>query len=527
MEYSMAQAKKGLKTIFEEKKMHKMFFLAACCLLVPAFSLGNNPQGREEVYTEEMKDRGPTFDKNTVSIPKRYQGEWINDAQNAHIFFQDKVYYFGALYSLESCYWYQDTILVSMKHQSTSTPITLLLAPRNDTLFIYGPNERLPSKYRDLIPSNLFYYSLGSPDMYIRTRARLGEVPKPLEGVYKTRRKRGVQRVYQLSATSIAAGKETWRIKDAVLLPKELGHVESVRILAMGLGVNDAYLIDATYDQKKSTWKLTALDYRTKRPTVLIEEAYKEKTLRAADVALPAILLGLLGVLSWLLLKYWRLRQERARARLQLGNLRAQLNPHFLFNAMTSIQALVNRNDNRAANQYLGEFSRLLRSTLDRMQKETAPVQEELDALRTYCALEALRTPFEYHIEVEPGIDIYNAEIPTMLLQPLVENAILHGLRQGGVEAPRLEIRVKQKLRSSLCIAIDDNGIGIDAAGEQKSGQDLKRNSYGLAMTRERIKLLNQSRPKNKPITLDIRDKRHAPLSQRGTIVAICIPDLG
>ncbi len=508
--------------------MHKMFFLAVCCLSIPAFSLGNNPQGREEmIYTEEMRNWGSTFDKITVSIPKRYQGEWINEARNAHIFFQDKVFYFGALYFVESCYWYQDTILVSMKHQSTTTNITILLTPRNDTLFIYGPNERLPSKYRGLIPSNLIYYSLGSPDMYTRTRARLGGVPKPLEGVYKTRKKRGAQRVYQLSATSIVAGNENWRIKDAILIPNELGHVESVRILALGLGVNDAYLIDAAYDQKKSTWKLTAQDHRQKRPTVLIEEAYKEKPLRFGDLALPAIVAGLLGVLLWLLLKYWKLRRERTQARLQLGNLRAQLNPHFLFNAMNSIQALVNRSDNLAANQYLSEFSRLLRSTLDRMQKETAPVRDELEALKTYCALEALRTPFEYHVGVAPGIDIYNTEIPTMLLQPLVENAILHGLRQGGVEAPRLEIRVKQKLRSSLCIAIDDNGIGIDAARELKSGQDLKRNSYGLAMTRERIKLLNQGRPKNKPITLDIRDKRHANQPERGTIVEICFPDLG
>ncbi|WP_373549328.1 sensor histidine kinase [Haliscomenobacter sp.] len=235
----------------------------------------------------------------------------------------------------------------------------------------------------------------------------------------------------------------------------------------------------------------------------------------------------LLPILA-LILGYWlyrrRLQQvqkQQFRTHLALNGLRAQLNPHFLFNSLASIQDLVNEDNKAGANRYFDEIARLLRYVVDSSKYAYMPLTQELEALEKYCSLEALRTPFQYSFVLSPDIDQNNTEIPTMLLQPFVENAILHGLRPG-TDPKELKISIWPESDNRIGISILDNGIGIDEA--QRRGQKLQdtREHQGLATTRQRIDLLNEG--KKEKITLKIIDCSHLKPGQTGTLVQLSIP---
>jgi two-component system, LytTR family, sensor kinase len=215
------------------------------------------------------------------------------------------------------------------------------------------------------------------------------------------------------------------------------------------------------------------------------------------------------------------MQQEQARTQLVLSGLRAQLNPHFLFNALTSIQDLVNQDNKPAANRYFNEISQLLRYVVDSSNESFMPLAAELSALERYCALEALRTPFQYTLAVRPEIDQQNVEIPTMLLQPFVENAILHGLRPG-TEPKELKISIWPEGDDRIGISILDNGIGIEESQRQKDGLQGNRGHQGMATTQKRIDLLNQG--KKEKITLRITDRGSFQQRLTGTIVQFSIP---
>lgn len=184
-----------------------------------------------------------------------------------------------------------------------------------------------------------------------------------------------------------------------------------------------------------------------------------------------------------------RYRVRRANARkeqlaLELKSIRSQLNPHFVFNALSSIQSLINKNDIDGANQYLTEFSSLLRDSLQNHKADLVPLTVDIKTLENYIRLEQLRFNFSYEISIGSNVDINTVEIPSQLLQPLVENAIKHGiapLKQEG----RLSIAINRQ-NNNLLITINDNGKGFDA-NQQRPGK------FGIALTKERIALLNRS----------------------------------
>lgn len=221
-----------------------------------------------------------------------------------------------------------------------------------------------------------------------------------------------------------------------------------------------------------------------------------------------------------LLLRNRRNRRQRQQAQLALRGIRAQLNPHFLFNALSSIQSLVNRNDQEGANRYLSGFSKLLRHTLYHSEQDYISLEEELAHLRQYCELEALRSPFEYTIKVAENLDVFNTEVPSMLLQPYVENAILHGLREHPGQ-PKLEIWIHQQGKNLRC-EISDNGQGIKASqAQQKSTADFAPKLHGMSLSAERIRLLNLRL--RKKISLEVIDRLESE-KQPGTRIIINIP---
>jgi len=187
----------------------------------------------------------------------------------------------------------------------------------------------------------------------------------------------------------------------------------------------------------------------------------------------------------------------------QLEGIKSQLNPHFLFNSMASIQSLMNQNKISEANRYQAELSDLLRYHLDAGAEDMVLLSEELSALQHYLELENLRSPFSFSFEIDTGINPDLLEIPNQILQPLVENAIKHGLRFS--DDPKLLIRV-QKLEKRLHIFIVDNGPGINSSEKlHDKHPTLRKTHKGLALIQEKISLLKK---KGLKLKLNILDRR-------------------
>ena len=187
--------------------------------------------------------------------------------------------------------------------------------------------------------------------------------------------------------------------------------------------------------------------------------------------------------------------QQFAEKEQELRMIHAQLNPHFIFNSMSSIQSLINTDRVEQANQYLTTFSLLLRNALERSTEKWSSLRNELDLLRHYLQLEQLRFGFDYEIYVDPSLDPSEIKTPTMLLQPLVENAVIHGVSV-------LEGHGKIKLAclrsaNDLVIEIQDNGKGL-TSGDEKG--------YGIRLTKKRIRVLNEMH-KESLILLDFKNE--------------------
>ena len=188
--------------------------------------------------------------------------------------------------------------------------------------------------------------------------------------------------------------------------------------------------------------------------------------------------------------------QARQTVYRQLRAVRAQLNPHFIFNALSSIQNLMNKKDVDGANHYLVKFASLTRKVLDSAEQELISAEEEIQSLDDYLQMEQLRFRFQYSIKVDAAINQANTEIPAMLLQPFVENAVKHAV-SGLHEQGMITVGVHRNGKD-LILAVKDNGPGFDDP-DGKPG----KNSLGIRLSRERIALLNEIY-KGKTATLTI-----------------------
>ncbi|HEY9256443.1 sensor histidine kinase [Chitinophaga sp.] len=168
---------------------------------------------------------------------------------------------------------------------------------------------------------------------------------------------------------------------------------------------------------------------------------------------------------------------------LEVKAIRSQMNPHFIFNALNSIQSLINTAQYKAANTYLVKFSMLLRSVLHNAEKNTLPLIDELNTVRLYCELEQLRFDFSFDMDIAEAIAADLVEIPGMVLQPLVENAIIHGIATKG-KAGTLHIKTA-KQGMNLLISVHDNGNGFHP---ENNGV---HKSMGLKLVRERLQLFS------------------------------------
>ncbi len=213
-------------------------------------------------------------------------------------------------------------------------------------------------------------------------------------------------------------------------------------------------------------------------------------------------------------------------AETEMKALRAQMNPHFIFNSLNSIQKYILQKDNFTASQYLTKFSRLIRLILDHSNEKNIVLSSEIELLTLYMEMEALRfeNKFNYEVKIDKAINIHALEIPSMLIQPYIENAIWHGLLHKESKG-NLYITFNKNSTNNLVIIIHDDGVGRDKAAELKSKQILKKKSYGMQITQDRINIINQTQNTN--ATCNIEDSTDKNGAINGTIVTLTLPTRG
>lgn len=214
-------------------------------------------------------------------------------------------------------------------------------------------------------------------------------------------------------------------------------------------------------------------------------------------------------------------QQKMAEAEMQA--LRAQMNPHFIFNCLNSINRYILKSDEATASLYLTRFAKLIRLILDNSSSKKVLLSNELEALKLYIEMESLRfdKKFVSNIVVEPAVNVDSIEVPSMIIQPYVENAIWHGLLHNESEG-RLTITIRMKDEGMLECMIDDNGIGRAKARLLKSKSATSRKSLGMELTEKRLALLNRQAEINASVS--IIDKEDENTNSTGTKVILQIP---
>lgn len=251
----------------------------------------------------------------------------------------------------------------------------------------------------------------------------------------------------------------------------------------------------------------------------------------------PVFIAGCIAVFIGLIYLAYRLRVMQIRreeklktefnkrlANQEMAALRAQMNPHFMFNSLNSIKTYILQQQTQEASDYLTKFSQLMRAVLRNSKQTFISLEEEVRALRLYIELEALRfeAEFEYEIYISDQIPVAEIAIPPLLIQPYVENAIRHGLREKENGLRKLTISI-QPVNGYITIVIEDNGVGREEAA-QKVQLDDGRKSYGMTITRDRIDLVRQTL--GIAAEVHVSDLYHTDGTAAGTRVEIRIPKI-
>ncbi|MEZ4953804.1 MAG: histidine kinase [Saprospiraceae bacterium] len=253
----------------------------------------------------------------------------------------------------------------------------------------------------------------------------------------------------------------------------------------------------------------------------------KERELYESQLNTQKIIIGFLSLLLIASLVYFYFLFKNVKAkrianqRLLLKSLRTQMNPHFIFNALNSVNNFIAKNDEKAANKFLSEFSRLMRKVLDHSQKDFIAFEEEIELNELYLKLEhfRFRDKFDYEFQNKVKNKSFDLEIPPMLIQPFVENAVWHGLRYKE-EKGYLKIQIDE-VEKHLVVTIEDNGIGREKSKALKTKNQKKYKSTGLENVSKRIALINNIYQKNYEINVQDSNENSA---DKGTLVQIKIP---
>ena len=225
-----------------------------------------------------------------------------------------------------------------------------------------------------------------------------------------------------------------------------------------------------------------------------LNESLVESRNKNQQIVIYALIAGmlLLTIIAFVMYKYIK-QQRLANNLLALKSLRSQMNPHFIFNALNSVNSFIASNDERTANKYLSDFSHLMRSVLENSEEDFIPLQKEIELLDLYTKLEHFRfqDKFDYSITVDETVNVSEYQIPPMLLQPYIENAVWHGLRYK-TEKGHLYISIDKKSNTEITISVSDDGIGRERSKALKTENQKKQNSKGMGNIKKRVAILNE-----------------------------------
>jgi len=222
-----------------------------------------------------------------------------------------------------------------------------------------------------------------------------------------------------------------------------------------------------------------------------------------------------------MLVRQSQLQNRYKSIRHQQRLLRSQMNPHFIFNALSAIQVYILEHDIEKSSRFLTDFARLMRQVLRSSTLDYISLKEEIQILKYYLELQRIRfsEAFEYNLHIDDSLNTEKIMIPPMLTQPFIENAIEHGIRPMGNEG-EISVRFRHE-KGKMVVEVEDNGIGIEAskkAGEKGKGHE----SMALKITRERLDMLK--RDSGGRTDLYITDKKHVNPFSNGTLVKIILP---
>lgn len=225
-------------------------------------------------------------------------------------------------------------------------------------------------------------------------------------------------------------------------------------------------------------------------------------------LAAAVVVFGLSLIFRFFLDRSRRSALAEARiSHLERSALQAQMNPHFIFNSLNSIQSYIAKNENDKANRFLAKFSRLIRAMLNHSRAAKITLQEEIDSLTLYLDLEKMRfkSKFDYEIVIDEDIHPSDIDLPPLLIQPYLENAIIHGLAQ---KRDQGKITLYYLLVGKyLMVTVTDNGIGIEKSKSQKGSTTSLHKSVGMTITQKRLEMLDEGNKDSKVSIKEVSDR--------------------
>jgi LytS/YehU family sensor histidine kinase len=252
-----------------------------------------------------------------------------------------------------------------------------------------------------------------------------------------------------------------------------------------------------------------------------VEKNLKDDLIRKKNVFNYWLIGSMIVLLSFIAVILFVVKKLRVKnKKIALQSLRREMNPHFIFNSLNSINQFIANNNELAANQYLTKFSTLMRRVMENSKEDFVQFSKEAELLQNYLELEHSRFPDKFDFKLSIDDALFTDEdllIPGMLIQPHVENAIWHGLRYMETKG-FLELRFAKK-QNAICITIEDNGAGIAQSKKNKTVNQQKHSGRGMNNTLERIKILNELYHQN--ITCVIEDK---PEPATGVKITLTVP---
>ena len=449
-------------------------------------------------------------------VPTHWCGFWAGN--NSVDLLPSNVFYKGQIYGVIGTFEQQNVLIC-------------LFGVGDNTKFIFFQRSQDHDNESNCIAFEVPTEIFEEPTFHYFTRHKRRAkqmIPSQLYGEYGEQKKgsfKGRKPLTTLGQQTILAMKRRWLIKsrgEAFMRGRRAYRLFTVEEKS---GLPGYFLLEKL-DLYKDVWTLSLtvpFNYNTSRESffMLGTKATKPDKIRIPYTWIFFSALFALLIYGLYRRRLYSLQRAQSRTQLALSGLRAQLNPHFLFNALASIQDLVNQDNKPAANRYFNEMAELLRYVVDSSKEEYTPLAAELEALEKYCSLESLRTPFQYSFDIRPELNQHTTEIPTLLIQPFIENAILHGLRPS-TEPKELTVSIWPEGDNRIGVSILDNGIGIEEAQRRQNANNDLRGHQGMATTQQRIDLLNEG--KREKITLKVIDRRRLKSNLTGTLVQLSIP---